>query len=419
MVELDVSFSRAEAGIDNVFQTHVLVVTDSFTKYSWAFPTHNQQAPTVAKLLWEKILVNFGFPQRLHSDQGRDFESRIIRDLCKVAGIEKTRTTPYHLQGNGQTERFNQTLLGMLGTLDADKKNDWPEYVLPLVHAYNCTRHSSTGYSPYFLMFGRTPRLPIDVSLGVAFDNGGTQPYTVYAENLRTRLHHAHDLAAQNARKKAAKSNKKRYDVQASPGVLLPGDCVLVRNLSSRGKSKLKERWEDTPYLVLGRVGDLPVYVVQQEGTGKKRTLHRNLLLPYHVPHETSPATVATRTDPGPRNQSLGHPDTTHPADVNYDEGHEELEPIAVVTTEDSILNSDASPFVPAAVEDQPLEDPPPDDVLPTGPESAGTTDDAEPVGPVAAVTTRSERAIHPPDCLISNSVWAQVRSVLRAWLGD
>ena len=319
-----------------------------------------------------------------------------------MVGIEKTRTTPYHLQGNGQTERFNQTLLGMLGTLDADKKNDWPEYVLPLVHAYNCTRHSSTGYSPYLLMFGRPPRLPIDVSLGVAFDNGGTQPYTVYAENLRTRLKHAHDLAAQNARKKA-ESSKKRYDVQASPG---------VRNLSSRGKSKLKDRWEDTPYLVSGRVGNLPVYVVQQEGTGKKRTLHRNLLLPYHVPHETSPATVATRTDPGPRNQSLGHPDTTHPADVNYDEGHKELEPIAVVATEDSILNSDASPFVPAAVEYQPLEDPPPEDVLPTGPESAGTTDDAEHVGPVAAVTTRSERAIHPPDLEFSYGV-------LRAWLGD
>ena len=163
---------------------HVLVVTDSFTKYSWAFRTRNQQASTVAKLLWVKILVNFSFPQRLHSDQGRDFESRIIKDLCKVAGIEKTRTTPYHPQGNGQTEWFNQTLLGMLGTLDADKKNDWPEYVLPLVHAYNYTRHLSTGYPPYFLMFGCTPRLPIDVSLGVTFDDGMTQPYTVYAEIL-------------------------------------------------------------------------------------------------------------------------------------------------------------------------------------------------------------------------------------------
>ena len=119
---------------------HVLVVTNSFTRYSWAFPTHNQQASIVAKLLWEKILVNFSFPQQLHSGQGRDFESRIIKDLCKVVGIEKTRTTPYHLQWNGQSEWFNRTFLGMLGTLDADKKNNWPEFVLPLVHAYNCTR---------------------------------------------------------------------------------------------------------------------------------------------------------------------------------------------------------------------------------------------------------------------------------------
>jgi len=107
-------------------------------------------------------------------------------------------------------------------------------------------------------MFGHTPRLPIDVSLGVTFDNGVTQPYTVYAENLRTRLQYAHDLAVQNARKKA-ESNKKGYDEHTSPGVLLPGACVLVRNLSPRGKTKLKDRWEDIPYLVTGHVGNLPV----------------------------------------------------------------------------------------------------------------------------------------------------------------
>ena len=209
------------------------MVTDSFTKYSWAFPTPNQKATTVAKLLWEKVLVHFGFPQRLHSDQGRDFESKIIKDLCKMAGIEKTRTTPYHPQGNGQTERFNRTLLGMLGTLDGEKKNDWPEYVAPLVHAYNCTKHSSTGYSPYFLMFGRCPRLPIDV--------GEQHP----------------------------------QQGSTATGGILPGNSVLVRNLSSRGKNKLKDRWEDSPYQVLRKVGDLPVYVVRQEGTGKERTLHQ------------------------------------------------------------------------------------------------------------------------------------------------
>ena len=174
------------------------------------------------------------------------------------------------------------------------------------------------------------------------------------------------------------------------------------------------------------RVRDLPVNVVQQEGTGKKRTLHRNLLLPYHVPHETSTATVATATDPGPRSQILGHPDITHPVEVDYDRGQEELEPIVVVTTDDNTLNPGASPFVPAAVEDPPLEDPPPEnvpihtvedpgpgppeDVLPAGAEKAGITDDAEPVELVAGVTTSSGRVVHSLDCLIENSVWAQVQ---------
>ena len=223
----------------------------------------------------------------------------------------------------------------MLGTLDADEKNDWPEYVLPLVHAYNCIRHSSTGYSPYFLMFGHTLRFPINVSLGVTFENGVTQLYTVYAENLCTCLQYAHDLAVQNAQKKV-ESNKKRYDAH-----------------TSRGKNKLKDRWEDIPYLVTGRVEDLPVYVVQQEGTRKKRTLHRNLLLPYHVPHETLHTTLTTGTDPAPSTRSRGHPQTIRLANVDSDGGYQELEPIVVITTEKNIFYPGTWPFVPAANEEQ------------------------------------------------------------------
>ena len=206
------------------------MLVDSFMNYSWAFPTRNQQASTVAKLLWEKILVNFRFSQRLHSDQGCNFESRILKDSCKVARIKKTRTNLYHTQGNGQTEWFNRTLLGMLGTLDADEKNHWPEYVLPLVHAYNCIRHSSTGYSPYFLLFGHTLHFSINVSLGVTFENG---IYTVNAENLCTCLHYAHDLVVQNAQKRW--SLKKRYHAHTSPGVLLAHE----RRTSSRTGGKM------------------------------------------------------------------------------------------------------------------------------------------------------------------------------------
>ena len=132
------TLEKGKGGFENV-----LVVADSFTKYCWAFPTRNQRANTVASVLWEKVISNYGFPQRLHSNQGQDFESKVISDLCKMAKIDKTRTTPYHPQGNGQTERFNRTLLDMLGTLNDDKKHSWPEYVSPLVHAYSCTKHST------------------------------------------------------------------------------------------------------------------------------------------------------------------------------------------------------------------------------------------------------------------------------------
>lgn len=90
----------------------ILVLTDHFTKFAVAIPTPNQKSKMVAKCLWTDFMVYYGIPERLHSDQGSDFESKLMKKL-EVAGIKKTQTTLYHSWGN-PVEHFNRTLLNML-----------------------------------------------------------------------------------------------------------------------------------------------------------------------------------------------------------------------------------------------------------------------------------------------------------------
>ena len=103
---------------------NVLIVTDHFTRYAQAYPSKTQTALATAKLLWNNFIIHYGFPNKIISDQGCNFESELLANLCEVAGVQKLRTTPYHPQTNGQCERFNSTLLNMLGTLTPEQKKD-------------------------------------------------------------------------------------------------------------------------------------------------------------------------------------------------------------------------------------------------------------------------------------------------------
>ena len=213
-------------------------------------------------MLFDNFIVHYGFPARIHSDQGQCFESNLLKELCTIADVEKSRTTTYHPMGNDQVERFNQTLLQMLGTLEESKKSDWKAHVPSLVHAYNSTFHDSTGYSPYFLMFGRHPRLAIDTFFGLTPDVLAAKTQTEYVRKLRQRLSFAYQKASREARTSAA-HHKSRYDLKTRGSVLEPGDCVLVRNVGIRGKHKLADRWEHKPYIVKEKPNpDIPVYVV-------------------------------------------------------------------------------------------------------------------------------------------------------------
>lgn len=215
--------------------------------------------------------MHYGFPEKLHSDQGADFESHTIKELCKVAGIHKIRTTPYHPRGN-PVERFNRTLLQMLGTLE-NEKSQWKEFVKPLVHAYNYTRNDTTGYTTYELIFGRQPRLPVDLAFGLPVDTP-IKSHSQYMRDLKNRLHESYEVATKNAGK-VAECNKRRYDERVVASTLEEGDRVLVRNVRLKGKHKLADKGEQDVHMVVRKVCDLPLYTVQPERrSGPLWTLH-------------------------------------------------------------------------------------------------------------------------------------------------
>ena len=142
---------------------NVMVITDHFTRYTQAYITLKQTAPVVVKTLWDQFLVHYGWSTKILTDQGKSFENQWIRELCSLAQVQKLCTTPHRLQTNGSCERFNYTLMSMLGTLPIHAKKNWPEWVSTLTHAYNATMYHTIRFSPFFLMYGRIPILPIDI----------------------------------------------------------------------------------------------------------------------------------------------------------------------------------------------------------------------------------------------------------------
>ena len=230
---------------------NVLLVTDHFTRYAQEYPSKMQTALATAKFLWNNFIIHYGFSTKIISDEGCNSESELIANLCQVSGVQKLQTRPYHPQTNRQCEQFNSTLLNMLGTLTLEQKKGWKTYVLARVHAYNCTRNAATGYSPYYLMFGREPRFPIGVEFGLKRGNQQAPPSkSSYVIQLRRRLRFAHKKAKQVASRQQAR-HKGLYDKRCKGAQLEIGDLVLVRKTVWKGKHKIQDRWESDEYQVI------------------------------------------------------------------------------------------------------------------------------------------------------------------------
>ena len=245
---------------------NVLVVIDHFTQYVQAYVTQNQTARTTTRVLYNEYFSVFGFPQKLMSDQGTGFTSKVIAAMCSLLGIERIRTTPYHPQSNGSAERVHQTLRRMIGKLDPEKCQKWPVHLGSVLIAYNATWSLVTGYSPYYFMFGRRPWLPIDLLFPTRREHNLTCTIDEYVETLYRHLQKSVKMAQDSTLKEALRQ-KRLYDRKVGAVELQPGDHVLVKLDAFRGQRwKLKNWWGSDLHTVKTRVADgIPAYVVKNE----------------------------------------------------------------------------------------------------------------------------------------------------------
>lgn len=201
----------------------------------------------------------------------------MIGELLKLSGVVKSHTTAYHPMGNGGTERFNRTLGAMLRSLPLKAKHQWPQQIQTLTFAYNATVHETTGFPPFYLMFGRVPRLPVDVMFKQVLRDPVVVDYSSHAKTLLSHLHEAAAIAQQHSAKEQQKQAQ-GYNKRVKGTHLNIGDRVLIANKGERGRRKLADKWEATVYVVINRNPQKHTYMVQDE-KGAKRVVHRNLLL--------------------------------------------------------------------------------------------------------------------------------------------
>ena len=165
---------------------YVLVMVDCFTRWTEAFPLPDKTAQSVADAFFNQVVCRFGMPSVIHSDQGREFENKIMQELCLLGGSHKTRTTPYHPESDGMVERFNRTLLMMLAMFAGKNRDDWDDLLPAVMMAYRSSVHESTGFSPYRLMFGEECTLPMDIGLPkeqVDTTDSITSPYAIWVRD--------------------------------------------------------------------------------------------------------------------------------------------------------------------------------------------------------------------------------------------
>ena len=216
-----IQFSRSRVG-----NQYAVVFMDYLTKWPEVYPTSDQSAATIADLLVREIVSRHGVPSELLSDRGQAFLSGLLKEVQQLLGYKKVNTSAYHPQTDGLVERFNRTLTAMLAKTVERGGKDWDQRLPFVLFAYRASQQQSTLESPFFLLYGRDPRLPTD---SVVYPEKARRPVDLkeYGTELASRMTEAWELARQCIRK-AQKKQKDHYDKKVKPPNFQVGDRVFL-----------------------------------------------------------------------------------------------------------------------------------------------------------------------------------------------
>ena len=279
MISIDyVHLDKCKGGFN-----YALVVVDHFTRFCQIYATRTKSSKAAASKLFGEFILQFGFPHQIHHDQGGEFNSQLFKELHKLTKIRATNTTPYHPMGDGQVERCNRTIINLLKALEENEKGDWKSHLPKIAFAYNSTINKTTGFTPFYLMFGRESILPIDSMFAEEFvSTSKNKSHREFVEKWQSSMKEAYELANKKI-VKAAEYNKKYYDKnrKVREVEIVVGDKVLVRNMREKGGTgKLRSHWERNLFQVVEKRDEFPVYKVKNVNKSKDvRVLHRNMLM--------------------------------------------------------------------------------------------------------------------------------------------
>ena len=258
---------------------YLLVVSDFFTKWPEAFALKDHRAETIASKLVDDVICRHGVSRVIHTDQGMDFESNLIKNMCQLLEIEKTRTIAYHPESDGLVERLNKTLIAMLRSCVDENQKNWDMLLPKILLGYRSSVQTTTGYSPFSLIYGREAMLPVDIVFGGSKERFDTKDG--YVNKQRDYIDKAFEKVRKNT-KMEQRRQKYYYDRKVHPhnqrSKYNVGDWVRVYiPQTKKGHVKKLKRCYKGPYRVVKVISEA-VYRVQKVNGRKRMVVHYNRL---------------------------------------------------------------------------------------------------------------------------------------------